>query len=88
MRQAPGTPHAPADGLWPAFGISHAIREKLMRISPATIDHVFRKDKAALALKGKSLTKPAGLLKHRISIRIFHTPEEQKLPTDCAAILI
>jgi hypothetical protein len=57
--------------LWPAFGISPALREKLMRISPATIDR---------ALKGKSLTKSAALLKHRIPIRTFYTSQERKLP--------
>jgi hypothetical protein len=55
--------------LWQAFGITPDIREKLMRISPA-----------AIVLKGKSLTKPAGLLKHRIPIRTFYTSEERKLP--------
>jgi hypothetical protein len=66
--------------LWPAFGITPAVREKLTRISPATIDRILRKDKAVLALKGKSLTKPAALLKHRIPIRTFYTSEEWKLP--------
>ena len=57
--------------LWPAFGITPSIREKLLTISPATI---------ALALKGKSLTKPGQLLKHRIPIRTFYTSAERKLP--------
>jgi hypothetical protein len=65
---------------WPAFGITPDIREKLMRISPATIDRALKKDRAALALKSKSLTKPGSLLKHRIPIRTFYTSEEQKLP--------
>jgi hypothetical protein len=43
--------------LWPAFGITPGIREKLMRTSPTTI---------ALTLKGKSLTTSADILKHRI----------------------
>jgi hypothetical protein len=66
--------------LRPAFGISPAVRDKLMRISPATIDRVLRKDKAAPILRGKSLTKSAALLKHRISIRTFYTSGERKLP--------
>jgi hypothetical protein len=65
---------------WPTFGISPAVSEKLMWISPAAIDCVLKNDKAALALKGKSLTKPATLLKHRIPIRTFYTSEERKLP--------
>jgi hypothetical protein len=63
---------------WPAFGITPDIREKLMRISPATIDRALKKDKAAL--KGKSLTNPGTLLKHRIPIRTFYTSDERKLP--------
>jgi hypothetical protein len=51
-----------------------------MRISPVTIDCVLRKDKTALSLKGKSLTKSAGILKHRIPIRTFYTSQERKLP--------
>jgi hypothetical protein len=54
---------------WSAFGITAAIREKLLTISPATIER---------ALKGKSLTKPGDLLKHRIPT--FYTSEERKLP--------
>jgi hypothetical protein len=51
-----------------------------MKISPATIDRALKKDKAALALKGKSLTKPGDILKHRIPIRTFYTSQERKLP--------
>jgi hypothetical protein len=65
---------------WSAFAITPATREKLMSISPATIDRALKKDKAALALKGKSLTKPGKFLKHLIPIRTFYTSEERKLP--------
>jgi hypothetical protein len=65
---------------WPAFGVTAAIRAKLLTISPATIDRALRKDKAALALKGKSLTNPGDLLKYRIPIRTFYTSQERKLP--------
>ncbi|MDR2796354.1 MAG: hypothetical protein LBB47_06570, partial [Spirochaetaceae bacterium] len=65
---------------WPAFGITPAVREKLLTISPATIDRALKKDKAALVLKGKSLTKPGDLLKHRVPIRTFYTSQERKLP--------
>jgi hypothetical protein len=51
-----------------------------MRISPAAIDRAPKNDRAALALKGKSLTKYADILKHRIPIRTFYTSEERKLP--------
>jgi hypothetical protein len=70
----------PCIAAWPAFGITPAIRDKLLSISPATIDRALKKDKAALALKGKSLTKPGDLLKHRIPIRTCYTSQERKLP--------
>jgi hypothetical protein len=69
-----------AIALWPAFGITPAIKAKLLTISPATIDRALKKDKAALALKGKSLTKPGDLLKHRIPVRTFYSSDERQLP--------
>jgi hypothetical protein len=66
--------------LWPAFGITLSIREKLLTISPTTIDRALKKDRAALTLKGKSLTKPGQPLKHRIPVHTFYTSEERKLP--------
>jgi hypothetical protein len=65
---------------WPAFGITPAVMEKLLTFSPAAIDRALKKDKAALALKGKSLTKPGDILKHRVPIRTFYTSQERKLP--------
>jgi hypothetical protein len=43
---------------WPAFNITGETAEKLKKISPASIDRYLKKDKQALRLKGKSLTKP------------------------------
>jgi hypothetical protein len=65
---------------WPAFAITPAVREKLLSISPASIDRALRKDKAALALKGKSPTTPGKLLKHLTPIRTFYTSLERTLP--------
>jgi hypothetical protein len=65
---------------WPAFGITGEIAEKLKEISPASIDRYLKKDKAAMRLKGKSLTKPMDSLKSRIPIRTFYTSEERKKP--------
>jgi hypothetical protein len=65
---------------WPAFKITPEIAEKLKTISPATIDRYLKKDKEALRLKGKSLTKPLCSLKSRIPIRTFYTSEERKIP--------
>jgi hypothetical protein len=63
-----------------AFGITADIKAKLLTISPATIDRVLKKDKAALSLKGKSLTKPGRFLENRIPIRTFYSSVERKLP--------
>jgi hypothetical protein len=65
---------------WPAFHITPEIREKLMTISPATIDRAFKKDKAELKLRGKSCTKSASGLKNHIPIRTFYTSVERKTP--------
>ena len=65
---------------WPAFHITGETAEKLRKISPATIDRYLKKDKAALRLKGKSLTKPMDSLKSRIPIRTFYSGEERKKP--------
>jgi transposase InsO family protein len=68
---------------WTAFGITDAIADQLIRISPATIDRYLKKDKESLRLKGKSLTKPLDSLKSRIPIRTFYTSEERKKPGFC-----
>jgi hypothetical protein len=51
--------------------VSSAVRQKLSRISPATIDRLLAGEKRKLSLKGRSLTKPGTLLKHQIPIRTF-----------------
>jgi hypothetical protein len=65
---------------WPAFNITPEIRGQLLKISPATIDRYLKKDKEALRLKGKSLTKPVMALKSRIPLRTFYSSEERKTP--------
>jgi hypothetical protein len=65
---------------WQAFGITAEIAEKLIKISPASIDRYLKKDKESLRLKGKSLTKPLDSLKSRIPIRTFYSGEERKKP--------
>jgi transposase InsO family protein len=65
---------------WPAFKINEEIAQKLKKISPATIDRYLKKDKEAMKVKGKSLTKPTYSLKSRIPIRTFYTSEERKTP--------
>jgi hypothetical protein len=51
---------------WPAFHIPAETAEKLKKISPATIDRYLKKNKEALRMEGKSLTKPLYSLKSRI----------------------
>jgi hypothetical protein len=65
---------------WPAFHITEETAEKLKKISPASIDRYLKKDKAALRVKGKNLTKPLCSLKSRILIRTFYTSDERKKP--------
>ncbi|MDR1095067.1 MAG: transposase family protein, partial [Spirochaetaceae bacterium] len=65
---------------WPAFGITEDIKAKLLTISPAAIDRALKKDKAALALKGKCRAKPGHFLKNRIPVRTFYSSRERKLP--------
>jgi hypothetical protein len=65
---------------WPTFHLSKETAEKLQRISPAAIDRCLKQDKAALRLKGKSLTKPLHSLKTRIPIRTFYSSGERKTP--------
>jgi hypothetical protein len=63
---------------WPGFGITPEIRQKLLEVSPATIDRLLKKDKAELKLKGISCTKSVYKLKNHIPIRTFYTSAERK----------
>jgi hypothetical protein len=60
------------------LNVSSAVRRKLSRISPATIDRLLAGEKKKLRLKGRSLTKPGTLLKHQIPIRTFSQWDEKK----------
>ncbi|HGJ67341.1 TPA: hypothetical protein ENS27_18420 [bacterium] len=51
-------------------------RDKLLKISPATIDRLLREDKKKLMLKSRARTKPGTLLKHQIPIRTFSEWDE------------
>jgi hypothetical protein len=53
-------------------------RRSLTRISAATIDRRLAADRRALSLKGRSGTKPGGLLKHQIPIRTFADWDEDR----------
>jgi uncharacterized UPF0146 family protein len=51
--------------------IDKETRQKLFRISAATMDRLLSKDRKRLKLKNRSRTKPGTLLKHQIPIRTF-----------------
>lgn len=46
-------------------------KQKLLSMSPATIDRLLGPTRKQMTLKGRSLTKPGTLLKHQIPIRTF-----------------
>jgi hypothetical protein len=54
------------------------VRDKLLRISPATIDRLLREEKKRWTLRSRSATKPGTLLKHQIPIRTFSEWDEQR----------
>lgn len=58
--------------------LTPAQRAALCSISPATIDRRLFADRKALTLKGRSGTKPGGLLKHQIPIRTFADWDENR----------
>jgi hypothetical protein len=59
--------------------LDQTARQKLLTISPATVDRMLAPVRKRSALKGRPTTKPGTLLKHQIPIRTFsewneHTP--------------
>ena len=53
-------------------------KEKLLRISAATIDRLLRPERRKYELRGRARTKPGTLLKHQIPIRTFAEWDEQQ----------
>jgi hypothetical protein len=58
--------------------VASEVREKLLKISPATIDRMLAQEKKKINLKGRSTTKPGTLLKSQIPIRTFSDWDEEK----------
>ncbi len=58
------------------IAIDRGTREKLLRISPATIDRLLAKERKNQQIKGRSNTKPGTLLKNQIPIRTFSEWDE------------
>ena len=53
-------------------------KQKLLRVSAATIDRLLRPERRKYELRGKARTKPGTLLKHQIPIRTFAEWDEQR----------
>ncbi len=51
--------------------IEPEVRDKLLRVSAATIDRILAPERARLQVRGRSGTKPGSLLKRQIPIRTF-----------------
>lgn len=53
------------------FTCEQAIQDKLVQVSPATVDRLLAAEKRKLMPRGNSLTRPGSLLKRQIAIRTF-----------------
>jgi hypothetical protein len=60
------------------LAISEEVRQKLLEISPATVDRLLASVKKQYQLKARSTTKPGTLLKHQIPIRTYSEWDEQR----------
>ena len=58
--------------------VSDDVRQKLFRISAASIDRLLAKERRKHQIKGRGNTKPGTLLKHQIPIRTFSDWNEHK----------
>ena len=58
--------------------LEEEVREKILRISAATIDRILRREKLKFNLKGRARTKPGTLLKSQIPIRTFADWDEMR----------
>jgi hypothetical protein len=58
--------------------LSKEVRQKLYRISPASIDRLLAKERKKQKIKGRGNTKPGTLLKSQIPIRTFSDWNEHK----------
>ena len=54
------------------------VTEKLLAVSPATIDRILAPQRKKLQLKGRSLTKPGTLLRHQVPVRTFSEWDEDR----------
>lgn len=61
---------------WGELEVKEEVKEKLLQLSPATIDRLLEKEKKKYQLKEKARTKPGTLLKRQIPIRTFSQWDE------------
>jgi len=62
----------------PELSIDTSVKDKLLTISPATIDRILKPERKKLTLKSRSKTKPGTLLKKHIPIRTYFDWDERK----------
>jgi hypothetical protein len=62
---------------WKEIKLSTKVREKLEKISPASIDRLLAKERKKYRIKGRSTTRPGTLLKKSIPIRTFADWDEK-----------
>jgi len=60
------------------IALDEKVREKLLRISAATIDRMVAGERRKQMIKGRSNTKPGTLLRNQIPVRTFSEWDEQK----------
>lgn len=58
--------------------LDKVVREKLFKISAATIDRVLAPERKKMTLRQRARTKPGTLLKHQIPVRTFSEWDEQR----------
>ena len=58
--------------------LTEAVKDKLMKISPATIDRMLEPQRKKYKIKGRGNTKPGTLLKSQIPIRTFSEWNDKK----------
>ena len=62
---------------WKEINLSAKVREKLLKISAATIDRLLTDTRKRFRIKGRSTTRPGTLLKKSIPIRTFADWDEK-----------
>jgi len=62
---------------WGEIKLNLKVREKLFKISPATIDRLLAEERKKYRIKGRATTRPESLLKKSIPIRTFADWDEK-----------